>query len=250
MNVVVDNLLTNYRLSGRGDLILLLHGWGDSIKGVSALQSELDKHYQVLAPDLPGFGGSEPPKDVWNLDDYAGFLSSLLEKLGLNQPYGVIGHSNGGAIAIRGLGLGKIKPKKLVLIASAGIRTNQKVKKSLLKTTAKTGKVLTYFLPETKRKSLRKKLYGVAGSDILLAPHLEETFKQTVAQDVQADAKNISCPTLLIYGEADKAIPLSDGRKFHSLIKDSRLEALPGAGHFVHQEEPAKVYTYIEEFLK
>ncbi|MGH7193731.1 MAG: alpha/beta fold hydrolase, partial [Candidatus Saccharimonadales bacterium] len=95
MNVVVDNLLTDYSLSGKGRLVLLLHGWGDSSKGLAGLQRRLSDGYEVLALDLPGFGGTQAPADVWNLDDYARFVAAALKKLKLGQPYAVIGHSNG-----------------------------------------------------------------------------------------------------------------------------------------------------------
>lgn len=67
MNIVVDNLLTNYTLSGKGKLVLVLHGWGDSVRGVAGLQKALSADYKVLALDLPGFGGSQAPTSAWDL---------------------------------------------------------------------------------------------------------------------------------------------------------------------------------------
>jgi pimeloyl-ACP methyl ester carboxylesterase len=101
VNIVVDDILTFYELTGKGKLLVLLHGWGDSSKGLRLLQTELAKHYKVLAVDLPGFGASEPPKNAWRLDDYANFVAALLAKLKIGSPYAIIGHSNGGAVAIR-----------------------------------------------------------------------------------------------------------------------------------------------------
>src|ERR1035438_7465980 len=103
MQVVVDDLLTNCDLSGKGKLILLLHGWGDNLQGLRHIQSTLSKKYQVLSVDMPGFGGTEAPKTFWNLDNYGYFIANVLAKLELDQPYAVIGHSNGGAVAIRAI---------------------------------------------------------------------------------------------------------------------------------------------------
>ncbi|MEK7059288.1 MAG: alpha/beta hydrolase [Patescibacteria group bacterium] len=250
MQIIVDDLLTHYELSGKGKLVLVLHGWGDSAKGLSALSNQLAKRYQVLAVDLPGFGGSQPPEDVWDLDNYSKFVSALLDKLKFSQPYAVIGHSNGGALALRALSLGALRPDRLVLLAASGVRNRKSAKRLLLKLLAKTGNVATLWMPERYRQGLRKSLYGAAGSDMLVAPHLQETFKKTVRQDVQADAASIDLPTLLIYGRDDRAVPVVDGEKYHKLIKNSRLEILDDAEHFVHLDQPAKVLQLIEEFLK
>lgn len=250
MQIVVNGLLVNYSLTGKGKLVLLLHGWGDDARGLAVLQTALAKDYRVLAPDLPGFGGTQAPGGVWNLDDYAGFLQALLDKLGLKQPYAVIGHSNGGALAVRALSLGRLKPRKLVLLAASGVRTNNRFKRLFLKIIAKTGNVATLWLPERQRQNLRKSLYGVAGSDMLAVPELQATFKKTVRQDVQADAAVIELPTLLVFAANDEAIPVADGRQYNRLIKNSRLEIIKDAGHFVHTDKPAEVLSLVEEFLK
>lgn len=249
MNVVVDQLLTNYQLSGKGKLVLLLHGWGDSVAGLAGLQKELAKKYKVLAPNLPGFGGTQAPNEAWDLDGYAQFLEDLLKKLDLKQPYAVIGHSNGGALAIHSVAKSKLEPEKMVLIAASGIRTNNASQRLILKTLAKTGNIATLWMPERYRSALRRSLYETAGSDVLTVPHMQETFKKVVRQDVQADAASLELPTLLIYATNDKAVPLADGRKYSHLIKGSKLEAVEDAGHFVHQDQPEKVVKLIEGFL-
>lgn len=242
--------MTNYQLTGKGKLVLVLHGWGDSANGLANLTRSLSERYQVLSIDLPGFGGTQAPEDVWNLDDYAGFVKSFLAKVDLKQPYAVIGHSNGGALAIRAISLNQLKPSKLVLMAASGIRTKQKSRRIALNIIAKTGNIATLWMPERYRQGLRKSLYTTAGSDMLIAPHLEETFQKTVRQDVQGDASGINLPTLLIYGSDDTAVPVEDGKQYSRLIKDSKLEIIGGSGHFVHLDAAQKVQDLIEEFLK
>jgi pimeloyl-ACP methyl ester carboxylesterase len=119
----------------------------------------------------------------------------------------------------------------------------------LLKIIAKTGNLATLGMPERYRRALRKSLYGAAGSDILVVPALEETFKKTVRQDVQTDAAAIDLPTLLIFAADDREIPVTDGKQYQNLIKNSRLEIMNQAGHFVHIDQPERVTTLIKEFL-
>lgn len=244
--------MTNCQLTGpeKSRLVLLLHGWGDSHEGLQILAEKLSRHYRVARLDLPGFGGTQPPQKVWDLDDYAGFVRAFLIKTGIGQPYAIIGHSNGGALAIRGLGQSILTAQKLILMASSGVRTGNELKRFLLKVIAKTGNVATIWMPERYRRALRKSLYGAVGSDALVAPHLTETFKRTVRQDVQADAGKLELPTLLIFADNDDAVPLDDGRRYHQLIKNSRLEIIKDAGHFLHQQKPAEVMALIEDFLK
>lgn len=249
MNVVVDNLLTSYELSGKGKLVLLLHGWADSSKGLAGLGKQLDG-YKVLAVDLPGFGGTQAPDSAWDLDDYSRFTAALLGKLKLGQPYAVIGHSNGGALAIRAAGMGILKPERLILLAASGIRTGGKARRLILMILAKTGSLATLWMPDRYRRALRRGLYGAAGSDMLVRPELRETFKKTVRQDVQADAAGLDVPTLLVYAGGDDQVPVSDGRRYQHLIKGSRLEVVGDAGHFVHLDRSDEVARLVKGFLK
>lgn len=242
--------MTNYQLAGKGKLVLILHGWGDSLQGLQDLAADLSKNYQVLSIDLPGFGATQAPKEVWNLDNYAEFVTAALQKLELDQPYAVLGHSNGGALAIRSISLDKLRPEKLVLLAASGIRSRGGLKRLLLKILAKTGNIATLWMPERYRQALRKSLYGSVGSDMLVAPHLTETFKKTVRQDVQKDAATVTVPTLLIYADQDADVPVADGHKYKGLIKNSQLEVIEGAGHFVHHDQPQAVTKLVQEFLK
>lgn len=214
------------------------------------LHTALAESYQSIILDLPGFGDSQSPRQVWILDDYAMFIRAFLAKLGIEKPYAVIGHSNGGALAIRGLATGSLQAEKLVLLAASGIRPKKHIKHWVLKAIAKVGKTFTFWLPFERRQALRKKLYGVAGSDMLVAPHLQETFKRTVRQDVQADARRLTMPTLLIYGSNDTATPTQDGERFAQLIPHARLEVIPDAEHFVHVDQPDVVISKVKEFLK
>jgi pimeloyl-ACP methyl ester carboxylesterase len=250
MQVVVDSLLTQYELHGTGKLVVLLHGWGDSGKGFTGLARSLASKYRVLTLDLPGFGATEPPKGVWGLDDYAHFVARFLQKTDQPKVFAFLGHSNGAAIAVRGLGSGLLTADRLILIGSAGIRGEYKGRVKALRIITKAGKALTMALPKPVKEKIRRKVYHTIGSDMLVAEHLQETFKKVVTDDVRKDAENITQPTLLIYGEDDDATPVRYGELFHQAIEGSTLEVLPGAGHFVHVDRPADVERAVKEFLQ
>lgn len=235
---------------GSGKLIVLLHGWGDRAAGLRALQTALAKHAHVIAVDLPGFGGTQAPAEVWGLDEYASFVRDFLQKIDAGPVQMIVGHSNGGAIAIRGLASGSLRAEKLVLMASAGIRGEQKGRLKALQIVTKVGKAVASPLPSATKQALRRKVYNAAGSDMLVAEHLQETFKRVVGDDVRADAAQLTLPTLLLYGEQDTATPVWFGEAYHELLHDSTLEILPGAGHFVHLDRPAEVSKAITEFAR
>lgn len=249
MQVIVDALLTHYEQAGTGKTVVLLHGWGDSSEGLKGLRMHLAKNYQVIALDLPGFGISQVPPTAWGLSEYGQFVESFLKKIGVKDVWAVIGHSNGGAIAIRAVGRGWLNPDRVVLLAAAGIRGEYKGRNRVYRMVAKSGKIASKPLPKAVQIGLRKKLYTTIGSDMLVAEHLQETFKRIVNDDVRADAPKVLVPTLLIYGEADTQVPVSYGELYHELIPDSTLEVLPSVGHFVHVERPQVVQNAITRFL-
>ena len=248
MQIIINNLAITYDILGKGPSILLLHGWGDDHNTYKKLAPILSDRYQLISLDLPGFGRSQSPDKAWDLDDYADIVEAFLNKLNINT-FAIIGHSNGGALAIRGLSTGKLKANKLVLIASAGVRNTHKVRKHIVKIIAKVGKVFTVWMSRSTREKLQKKLYGTVGSDLLLKPELKETFKLTVRQDIQNDAKELNIPVLLINADRDPAIPLEDGKRLNELINGSVLEVIDANDHFIHQSYAARVGKLILSFL-
>jgi pimeloyl-ACP methyl ester carboxylesterase len=248
MQVVVDSLLTNYTRLGSGKTIVVLHGWGDNIAGIAPFLKGLSATYDVVAMDVPGFGGTQAPATSWGLDEYAHFLQSFLTKLNI-KPYAIIGHSNGGAIAIRAISHGQ-KTEKLVLLASAGIRGDNKRTVGVAKVITKVGKVLAKPLPQKTQRKLRSSVYATLGSDMLVAEHMQETFKRIVADDVREDAAKINQPTLLIYGENDVSTPVHIGLTLQAAIPKATLEVIPNVGHMLPTDATTTILTMITEFLK
>jgi pimeloyl-ACP methyl ester carboxylesterase len=247
MEVVVESLSTHYERRGekQGKKVLILHGWGDCAKGWQPMLEKLAKKYDVVAVDLPGFGDTDMPPSVWALDNYAAFVAAFLKKISF-KPFAIIGHNNGGAIAMRGLADGTFTTERLLLLDSAGIRSEYRGRQNIWQIITKTGKILSYPLPKNLKKHLRHKVYMKVGGNNLVSQRLQETFKRLVTDDVQSNAARLDLPTLLLYGEDDLSTPPAYGRILHNLIKGSRLEIIPGAGHFVHLDKPDEVLKLME----
>ncbi len=251
MQIIVSDLLTQYDRSGKGPIVLIVPGWADTSRSWTQIAQALESAYDVVIMNLPGFGGSQKPPYAWGLQEYAEFVGMFLKKLLKDDNiHIVIGHSNGGSLAIKALAAGNIRADKLVLVASAGIRNQQSSKKLSLKILAKSGKVLSSPLPPRIRRRIRQSFYTSTGSDMLVAEHMQETFKKIVSEDIQSDAAKIKIPTLLIYGDQDQETPVKFGQIYQSIIAESKLKIVPEAGHFLHTEHGPEVVGYIREFVK
>lgn len=246
MNVIVQDLMTQYSRQGAGEVVLILHGWGDSSASWQSFSEQLSTAYDVIALDLPGFGGTDMPVTPWGLTAYAQFVRSFLDKIKVT-PYAIIGHSNGGAIAIRGVGQGILQTQKLELLASAGIRGTKTNKYLFI--ASKIGKVIAAPLPKRMKKQLRGRLYNKVGSDMMVAEHMQETFKLILRDDVREDTAYISLPTLLVYGEHDTETPVALGQQLKDAIEHSVFEQLPDVGHFLQVDAEEKVLRLTKEFL-
>lgn len=249
MNVVVDGLLTNYEIKGKGPGILLLHGWGDTLQTFSDLSSKLSNQYTVIALDLPGFGATQAPQVAYDLEKYARFVAAFLEKID-KKASAVVGHSNGGAIAIKAASLKVLEADKLILIASSGVRSTYRSRKKALRLAAKAAKVSIKVLPKPTQKKIKKKAYSSIGSDLLVSEHMQETFKNIVEEDLVDLSSLVKQKTLLIYGSNDLATPASYGRKFAAKLPNSQLRIIDGAGHFLHHTHGSQVEQLIIDFLE
>ena len=251
MKCIVDGIATEYTMIGHGKPVVLMHGWGTSLKDMQGLAKVLSESFHVISVDFPGFGGSERPKEVWGVGDYAIFIQKFLDKINVKEIFMVVGHSFGGRVVIAACGRGIMNPQKVVLIGSAGIKHSSSVRTKVFKGIAKTGKVVAA-LPGLGaiKDGARRKLYAAAGtSDYIDAGEMKEIFSKVIDEDLQVDASKIPQPTLLVWGEHDNASPVSDAQRLHQLIKASKLVIIPRAGHFVHNDDTQGVMKAIRDFL-
>ena len=113
----INGLETYFTMEGRGDAVILLHGWGTSSQSLAPLCGALADSFRVLAVDLPGFGWSMAPPTAWGTAEYAGHVERLMRETGI-QGAAFLGHSFGGRVAIR---LAATDRRHVLTLASSGI---------------------------------------------------------------------------------------------------------------------------------
>ncbi len=251
MTVIIDDHVVSYERKGStGPVLVMLHGWGDSKETFSLLAKDLQQSYSIISVDLPGFGKSDAPSEAYDLKKYAQFVATFLKKIDSQHVFAFVGHSNGGAIAIKGLANGILQSEKLVLLASAGVRSVGSSRKHLLRIAAKTVKYPTILLPKNMQNAVKKKAYKTIGSDLYIAEHLQATFKKIVSEDLLLEAAMIPQKTILVYGRNDASTPVTFGQKLQSQIELSKLVVIEDADHFLHQSHEKAVLVAVRGFLE
>lgn len=239
MAITINDIQINYIQYGEGKDVVLLHGWGQNIEMMKPLGDNL-KDCKITILDFPGFGNSEEPKNAYNINDCVELLEKFLKELNIKNPI-VIGHSFGGRVAI--VYASRNETEKLVLFGSPCVREERKSsKEALLKKIKK--------IPGMNRiGEFAKKFIG--SEDYRNAsPIMRETLVNVVNEDLSKDAKQINCPTLLIWGTIDNAAPLEDAKKLEKLLKDGALIEIPGCTHYAYLEALPQVSNILNEFLR
>lgn len=251
MFINIEGLDLNYIIEGEGNPVVVLHGWGCNIDTVIPIVNILKNKYKVYALDLPGFGKSQEPKDVFDSFDYARIVKTFLEKMEINKAV-FIGHSFGGKLSII---LGSKYPEyveKIVLIDSAGLIAIRGPKYYFkvysFKSLRFIYKHLFFWIKDDKRL---EKFYKKFGSDDYrnATGIMRRIFVKVVNENLRPILKDIKVPTLLIWGDKDDATPLYMGKIMEKEIKDSGLVILEGTGHYSYLEDYQKFTAVIKSFL-
>ncbi len=249
-----QTLEINYIDEGCGDVILLLHGWGAQAETYRCIINMLTPHFRVIAPDMPGFGGSEEPTRGFYAEDYAQFVRDFADALDIKRAY-LIGHSHGGRTIIKLVSSEKttLEVPKIVLFDSAGLirkkSLSQKYKIALFKLAKLLFKIPLFSrispdLIENMRKKNGSSDYAAA-SEIM-----RKSLVSVINENLEAALPNISPPTLLIWGELDTDTPMYQAEKMKKLIPDSGLVTIAGAGHFSFLSDLALTKRVLYSFLE
>lgn len=217
--------------------LLVLHGWSYSTEKWKPFMKLMEaKGFKPHLLEIPGL--TAPIDRTWTLDDYVEWLK---DKVGKEKAV-LIGHSNGGRIALAFALKYPEGLKHLILIDSAGIYHNElpiRLKRFVFRVLARVGREFT------SSEDVKSIFYKVARvNDYKEAtPEMRQTMVNLISADLTPNLTRVKAPTLIIWGAKDKTTPLSDGKLMNRIIPNSRFHIVKGARHspqFTHPEEVCK----------
>lgn len=252
--------------------IIMVHGFRGTHHGLQLIRDRLED-YEVIVPDLPGFG-TQAPLSSHDLVSYVQWLHTFIVQKKFTQPPVLLGHSFGsiitaayaatypdsiatlilvnpiGAPALRGpqagltmltvayYWIGRQLPKKL---ATKWLSARSIVKiMSIAMTTSKDPKVRAYV----------HKQHLLHFSQFASPTVVAQAFATSTKHDVRASAPSIFVPTLLIAGQKDMVTPLKKQRALAALFANARLIVIENVGHLTHYETPDQVADLIKKFIR
>jgi pimeloyl-ACP methyl ester carboxylesterase len=263
----------SYRRAGWGPVIVLIHGITGSSATWEDVIEPLAEHYTVVAPDLLGHGESAKPRGDYSLGAYASGVRDLLGAIGHDRGT-IVGHSLGGGVAMQMAYQFPERCERLVLVSSGGL--GREVNMMLRAATLPGSELVLPLLAHSRlldASSAIGSFFGRLG--MRAGPDLEElwrgfsslndtgareAFIHTLRGIIDAGGQRVNAtdrlylaqrvPTLMMWGERDRIIPLEHGQAALDVIPGSRLETFPDAGHFPHRTDPkgfvAKLRAFIE----
>ncbi|MFN2612781.1 MAG: alpha/beta fold hydrolase [Solirubrobacterales bacterium] len=262
-----------FRVGGEGPTILLIHGiTGDSDVWASALPRLVGAGHQVIAPDMPGHGASERQRGDHSLGAHASMLRDLLMTID-SQPVSVVGHSLGGGMAMQFAYQFPELVERLVLVDSGGLgrEVSPLIRAALLPGAER-------FLGLANADEVRGAVSALGrffdriglkpGSDIsealrgvgsLQDADRRAAFVRTARSVISLAGQRVSAndklylaqhvPTLIIWGERDKLIPVDHAHDAHKAMPGSRLELFEDAGHFPMLDDPERFASLLSNFI-
>jgi pimeloyl-ACP methyl ester carboxylesterase len=255
-----------YLVGGEGEPLVLVHGLAGAVANWLALVPLLLPGRRLLAPELPGHGGSSPLLAAPSLSAYADRVALLMEREGF-APATVAGHSFGGAVAVR---LAIRRPELvsgLVLAAAAGISSGTRTARYALTVTGivKPARRIAPHRGRVARSALLKRLvfgrWGAADPPAL-PPEVVEAFlagpashtdtvsaaKALVLDDPRPDLDRVRCPVLVLWGARDNQLPVGDAFDYARRLR-ARLRVIADCGHLLIAERPEACAEAIASFV-
>ena len=271
-SVNIDGSPVRYLESGAGPPLLLLHGLGHSSTAWRRVIGALSPDRRVIAPDLPGFGGSPAvavsATTLYGEPEYfASLIGRLVELMGL-APCDAIGHS-AGALAL--LLAAERQPRlfsRIVLVDPAGF--SRMPSRPLALAAAGFSSLL---MRVTRSRAVRRMLYATAFYDPRMVD--EETVDELMSREstpaaqafvrqafqryydycTRLDAfhdglRRFTLPTLIVWGRDDRLFNVRDADVARRVLPHARIEVFDRCGHCPQIECPDRFVAAVEEFLK
>ncbi len=266
----IDGVRVHYQEAGdrNAPAMVLIHGFSSSTLVWSKVFLALaNAGYRVIAPDMLGHGYSAKPRNgEYTIEGQAKLLMGLLDALKIPRAI-IVGSSYGGAVAATcGLDYAD-RVEKLILVGA--VNNNRPLAFTLMRLFGSPvfGDVVSPLLIGS-RRLLRRRMKQVYDKHAWVlderrvdARHLPlraagthraiiRTVRSWDAERISRDAHLINQPTLLLWGENDREIPLADGERLHSEIPGSRFVVYSNCGHLPHEEYPEEFVDVVIDFCK
>jgi pimeloyl-ACP methyl ester carboxylesterase len=262
-----------YRMAGEGPAVVLVHGLaGSSTTWKYVMPVLAENGYTVIAPDLLGHGQSAKPRGDYSLGAYASGIRDLMVALDVEKA-SFVGHSLGGGVAMQLAYQFPERCERLALVCSGGL--GQEVT-PFLRAVSLPGSELV--LPLILAPWFRERAENVGAvfhkvgwrpgstfSEVwrsyttLTTREGQLAFIHTVRSVIDIAGQRVSArdrlylaaavPTLIVWGDQDRVIPVEHAYAAKELMPGSRLEILPGAGHFLPFEQPDWFNRILGDFL-
>jgi pimeloyl-ACP methyl ester carboxylesterase len=261
--IALHGVSIHYVDRGQGPPLVLIHGLGGSICNFRYNIPVLSQHLRVVALDLKGFGYSErPATGDYSLTAQARLVGELMDRLGIPRA-AVLGHSMGGAIALRLAATWPEKVDRLILVGSAppGRMVPRFVASPPLPSLLGLGTALVLHQPRLREIVLRQGFHDPA----FLSPEMLEEFRslsrirgstnaiasllRDAAREEPIDLSRVSQPVLLLWGRHDRWASLRLARWLADQIPDARLKVIERARHMVLEERAEEANEAILSFL-
>ena len=234
-DLLLGGLKVRYYEAGSGPAVVLVHGAGASGKIWRKQFGPLSENFHVIAPDLPGFGGSGFSQAITGVCGYSGFLLSFLDALKIDA-VSLVGSSMGGWASCCLAAARPDRVERLVLISAGGLYLPEAPPMPIPRLL----EYITSYYPEEGSAELTNSLKTI-----------NSLWRSSgFAPDVKELLPAIKALALVVWGENDPVIPMKYAEVFASEIKGARLEIIKGAGHMPYLERPEETNRIIANFLR
>lgn len=231
--------------------LVMLHGWGHSLEALKPLGNLLASAADIYLIDLPGFGTSEPPQEVWDSFQYAERIIQYLDSIGIKH-IDILGHSFGAKVAMSLAHKYPERVHRLILLAAQGIPRQRTLKEKLRLFTIKyAGKGLKH-VDKLLRTTFFKDTFAprFGSPDYKQAGNMRSILVKSVNENMTSYFANIKTSSLLLWGEKDIDTPPEVAQRLQKLLINSKLYLFPNKGHLLYEDGGAHLCaSYILPFL-